>query len=116
MASIKPGDLNQSVAFDIMTNVPDGQGGFKKQPTTIETRANFRFLRGGETVIAARLNGTQPVVATIRLNERTRQITTETVMRDKRNGTKYNIRAVVPTDDRKFLEVTAQSGVTIGGK
>ncbi|MBB5702143.1 hypothetical protein FHS76_002018 [Ochrobactrum daejeonense] len=113
MANIRPGDLNQAVAFDIMTSQPDGQGGYNQVPETITTRAHFRFLRGGETVQAARLNGKQPVVATIRRNERTRLIKTDTVMRDTRTGTKYNIRAVVPTDDRKFLEVTAESGVTI---
>ncbi len=113
MANIRPGDLNQAVAFDIMTNQPDGQGGFTQVPDTISTRAHFRFLRGGETVQAARLEGKQPVVATIRRNERTRQIKTDTVMRDTRTGTKFNIRAIVPSDDRKFLEITAESGVTI---
>lgn len=115
MANIRPGDLNQSVAFDMMTNVPDGQGGHTRQPMSIETRAHYRFLRGGEAVIASRLSGVQPVVVTIRRNELTREITTTTVMRDLRTGTKYNIRAIITTDDRKFLEITAQSGVTVGG-
>jgi len=34
-------------------------------------------------------------------------------MRDVRTGVHYNIRSVVPTDDRQFLEITAESGVTI---
>ncbi len=114
MVAIKAGDLIQAVAFDLITNVPDGQGGHSRQHMTIETRAHFRYLRGGEAVIASRLSGVQPVVATIRRNELTREITTTTVMRDKRTGTKYNIRAIVTTDDRKFLEITAQSGVTVG--
>lgn len=109
MANIRPGDLNQAVAFDIMTEVPDGHNGFDLVPETITTRAHFRFLRGGETVQAARLDGKQPLVATIRRNERTRLISTDAVMRDTRTGTRYNIKAIVPTDDRKFLEVTAQS-------
>lgn len=109
MANIRPGDINQAVAFDLVTEIPDGNNGFDLVKETINTRAHFRFLRGGETVQAARLDGKQPLVATIRRNERTRQITTDTVMRDTRTGTRYNIKAIVPTDDRKFLEVTAQS-------
>jgi len=114
MANINAGDLIQSVAFDIITEVPDGQGGFTRKPETIKTRAHYRFLRGGESVIASRLSGVQPVVVTVRRSQKTRQITTSTTMRDLRTGTKYNIRAVVTTDDRRFVEITAQSGVTIG--
>lgn len=108
------GKLTQSVEFDLIAQIPDGQGGHTRQPETIKTRAHFRFLRGGEQVIASRLSGVQPVVVTVRRSEKTKQITSTTVMRDLRTGTIYNIRAVVTTDDRQFMEITAQSGVTVG--
>lgn len=113
MTKYKAGQLYQSVTFGIVTKVPDGQGGFKEVPETVATRAHFRYLRGGEVVLAARLSGRQPIVATVRLNSETRRISVDSTMRDVRTGVHYNIRSVVPTDDRQFLEITAESGVTI---
>lgn len=113
MTKYRAGQLYQSVEFHVMTKIPDGQGGYMEVPQVITTRANFRFLRGGEVVLAARLSGKQPVVATVRLNSQTRRISPDSTMKDLRTGVRYNIRSVVSTDDRQFLEVTAESGVTI---
>lgn len=78
------------------------------------------YLRGSEVVQAARLEGRQPVVATIRQNALTDQITPAWRMRDKRTGDIYEISGKVPTDDRLYYEVTAirtklgQVGVVTG--
>lgn len=112
MASkISAGSLYHKVAFDLIEEVEDGHGGFEPVKVTFETRAHIRYLRGGETVQAARLEGKQPVVVTVRRSSKTMQVDTDTVMRDARTGTVYNIRAVVPTEDRQFIEITAESGV-----
>ena len=107
---MKPLRLTESLEFD--APVYDDRG----SQTGIDEgayacRASFRFLRGGEAVQAARLDGRQPVVATIRRSSVAETITTDWVMRDVRTSTAYNVRAVVPTDDRKWLEITAESGV-----
>lgn len=104
----------ESVAFDALVGTPDGSGG---TATTWEVqftaRAQFRYLRGGESIIAARLSGTQPVVVKIRSQSAARQITPEWRMRDVRRGTVYNIRTVIPSDDRQWIEITAESGVSV---
>lgn len=110
---MKSADLIQRVAFDRNVPVPDGQGGNRKDwVEQFQNRAHFRYLRGGESVIAARLAGTQPVVVTIPAHQAARGITPEWRMRDVRTGVIYNIRTIpVPSDDRRWLEITAESGV-----
>ncbi|MCI0999201.1 head-tail adaptor protein [Ochrobactrum sp. C6C9] len=111
--AIGAGQLFHSVAFDKPGLQPDGQGGFSGWVEIANVRANIRNLRGGETVQAARLQGKQPVVATIRNAGVTRLVTTDCRMRDLRTGEVYNIRAIVIAEDRQFIEITAERGVTI---
>lgn len=106
--------LQQSIAFDEPTEVSDGQGGtILGWQERYRCRAHFRFLRGGETVQAARLEGRQPVIVTVRSSSETRQVKTEWHIRDARTGTLYNVRGITPTDDRRFLEILAESGVAV---
>lgn len=72
--------------------------------------AHMRYLRGGEAVIASRLEGKQPAVVTVRASSQTRQITPEWRMLDE-DGTPFAIRAIVPTQDRALLEITVEGGV-----
>ncbi|WP_074939767.1 phage head completion protein [Roseovarius indicus] len=107
---MKGSDLFESVTFDRPTFDAHGvQTGWSEG--VYSSRAHFRYLRGSESVMAARLDGKQPVVATIRRSAVAETINSEWVMRDVRRGTTYNIRTVVPSDDRRFLEITAESGV-----
>ncbi|WP_337183852.1 head-tail adaptor protein [Shinella sp.] len=103
------------VVFERPMKVPDGHGGRIDgwgEPVTAD--ASFRFLRGGETVQAARLAGRQPVVVTVYDNSQTRAVRTSWRMRDLRSGEVYNVRSgPVPTDDRQDLEFTVESGVAI---
>jgi len=113
-----PGKLNRRVEFDAPTTIPDGHGGGETGWTApgdaVKLWANFRFLRGGESVQAARLEGKQPVVITVRNCTQARQIDTSWRMRASRDGTHYNIRSgPVETDDRLYLEITVESGVAV---
>jgi SPP1 family predicted phage head-tail adaptor len=106
--------LFESIAFDAVTSSPDGYGG------TIEgfaeqfiVRAARKFLRGGEGVQAARLEGKQPVVLTIRASSQSRTITTDWRARDTRSATVYNIRSVEPSENRAFLDLLCESGVAV---
>ncbi|MCD1620744.1 head-tail adaptor protein [Salipiger manganoxidans] len=104
------GNLRDRFAFD--GPVYDARGvQVGMQPDLLICNGNVRYLRGGESVQAARLDGKQPVVVTIRRSSVADSITTDWVMRDVRGGTRYNVRAVVPTVDRQWLEITAESGV-----
>jgi SPP1 family predicted phage head-tail adaptor len=108
------GTLYERVAFDMPTQFPDGLGGTEEGWSEQFTAfANFKYLRGTETVMAARLTGRQPVVVTIRQSDAARLVTTDWRMRDARRGTVYNVRGVTPTDDRAYLEILCESGVAV---
>lgn len=79
-----------------------------------QDRVSVRYLRGSEAVMAARLEGRQPIVVTVRSHERTRSVTPG--WRVSINGIWYNIREPLrPTDERKReLEFLAESGVADG--
>lgn len=110
----RAGAMDWRLAFDAPTQVPNGQGGRINGWSELCTvNAHVRFLRGSEPVIAARLAGKQPVVATVRKSSLTAQITTAFRMRDVRTGVEYNIRGIVPTADRAAFEITAESGVAV---
>lgn len=108
------GKLFEAVAFDSPTLSADAYGGTENGwAEEFTTRANFKYLRGGETVMSARLQGKQPVVVTIRAHEKAQLVDPSYRMRDTRRGHEYNIRSVVPSDDRAFIEITAERGVAL---
>lgn len=74
---------------------------------------HVRFLRGGEAVIASRLEGRQQLILTVRSDSHTSAITSD--MRCVIDGRAYNIREFPrPSEDRQFLEFLAESGVADG--
>lgn len=112
------GKYRYRVAFDAPTQTQDGSGGTEAGWTAVGTGsflcwADFRYLRGGETVQAARLSGRQPAVVTIRRNSVSAAVTPAWRMRDLRSGVIYNVRSIVPTDDRARLELLCESGVAV---
>jgi len=107
------GVLREKVAFDKPTQAPDGSGGTESGwSETLACRAHFHWLRGGESVMASRLTGKQPVVVTIRASQLAKSITTGYRMRDRRTGEIYNVRAAhLMQDSRQWIEVLCESGV-----
>lgn len=120
------GKLDKLVAFDKPLREPDGHGGvvegWQEAILAVEERAFFRYLRGGETVQAARLEGRQPVVVTVYNSLATRMIDESWRMRDLREGDWasgdiwagpiYNVRLRgVVSDDRRWIEILVESGV-----
>lgn len=118
------GHLYEHVAFDKRVDASDGHGnyqdGFVEQ---FSCRAGFTYLRGTESVIAARLEGRQPIVVRVRSSTSTRSIEADWRMRNMRNGSWdgdggeeywtgpiYAVRSVIPTEDRQFIDVTVESG------
>ncbi|MEF2549999.1 head-tail adaptor protein [Aurantimonas sp. A2-1-M11] len=106
------GQLKHRLSFRSPVSVPDGYGGttdgFAEQ---FVVSARRQFLRGSEAVQAARLEGRQPVILTVRRSPDTETITTDWQAVDAREGTAYQIRSVEPTEDRAWLDMLCESGV-----
>ncbi|OWJ70993.1 phage head-tail adapter protein [Haematobacter missouriensis] len=108
------GGRNFRVAFDEPIATPNGQGGQLMGWTErLHAYARIMWLRGSETVIAARLAGRQPAVVVIPSSTIARLITTEWRMRDVRSGDVFNIRTMVESDDRADIELTVEKGVAV---
>jgi head-tail adaptor len=108
------GAMDYKVAFDAPLATPNGQGGtYAGWAERLQAFAQFTYLRGGEVVLAARLAGRQPVVVKIRASAAAAAIATDWRMRDLRSGEAYNIRSIVPSDDRQFYHLTCESGVAV---
>lgn len=106
------GQLYQRVAFDKEVSGSDGYGGtVTGWAEQFQCRAGYTHLRGGESVMAARLEGADSIVIRVRASSQTRAVTTDWRVKDVRTGTIYNIRDITPSDDRAFLDVLVQSGV-----
>ena len=92
----------------------DGYGGRDEvRAERFRAKADIRYLRGGEEVQAARLAGRQPAVVTIRAFSASREVTTGWTVRDLRRGVDYNVRSVVPSYDRRHVEITCESGIAL---
>jgi head-tail adaptor len=124
-AKTSAGHLHQRVAFDERPPVSDGYGNSEGEFAEVfSCRAGFTYLRGGETVIAGRLEGRQPIVVRVRASSETRQITAGWQMRNLRDGAwagssgeeywtgpLYAVRSIAPTEDRRWIDVMVESGV-----
>jgi len=109
---IGAGKLYHKVAFDAPVATANGYGGvIQGWEEAAEVRADIQFLRGGETVQAARLQGRQPVVIRVRYSTTLALADPSWRIRDTRSNAVYNVRSIVRSDDRHWLEVTAESGV-----
>lgn len=109
------GGLFFKVAFDKRIQTDDGFGNpVGAWGEQFECRAAYRHLRGGEAVIAARLEGKHVQVITVRAFAATRAVTTDYRIRDVRTALTFNIRDVTPNLDRQFIDFLVESGVGDG--
>ncbi|MDH0126675.1 head-tail adaptor protein [Brucella intermedia GD04153] len=107
------GTLYYKVECQSREKIDDGMGNEISGPweTRFTTRAAFRHLRGGETVMASRLQNKHPMIITVRRSSNTMQITTDWILVDSRNGKVYEIRDITPELDRQYLSLLVESGV-----
>jgi head-tail adaptor len=106
------GALDQRVGFSTRGEIEDGLGGMTESYAEVfNCAAGYFHLRGGETVLAARLEGQHTQVVRVRSFAQSRQVTTEWRIEDKRSGQVFNIRDITLTDDRLYLDFLVQSGV-----
>lgn len=110
------GDLRHRIGFFRRAVVSDGygneEGEFPDVPT-FECAADVAIKFGGETVLAARLQGQKTATITVRRSVATLAVTEAWRVREMRDGTIWNIRSgpVDPDDGRQWLEFLCQSGV-----
>lgn len=71
--------------------------------------ARVRYLQGGETVMAQRLTGIQPVVVTVRSTATTRDIKSSDRAIDARTGEALNIESVAPDEIGAFIEILCEA-------
>lgn len=95
-------------AVDELGNPVPGAGGWATQ---FSVRAAYRHLRGGEDVMAGRLQGRHTQVITVRSSSQTRQITAGWRLTDARDGTVFNVRDVTPETDRMWVSLLCERGV-----
>ncbi|MDK1489374.1 head-tail adaptor protein [Sinorhizobium sp. 7-81] len=105
------GRMQSIFRFDNRSEVEDGFGNTVGNWIEVfRGAAEVTYLRGSETVMAARLTGKQPAILKIRSSEKSRSLTTDYRAVDARSGTEFAIRAVTPTSDRLYLEILVESG------
>lgn len=117
-------DLFQIVAFDEREEIDRGDGvTVGKWIEKFQIRAGFVHLRGGESVMADRLQGQHTQIIFVRATPKTYQVSTDWRVRDVRSGefvgddwkgVEFNIRDITPSDDRQWLDFLCQSGVASG--
>lgn len=104
--------LFHKVAFLTLEGGDDGYGnyvgGWVQQFTC---RAQFIHLRGGEAVMAGRLQGTHTQIIRVRRSSLTLTATTDWMVRDTATSAEFNVRDITPTDDRAWLDLLCESGV-----
>lgn len=111
------GSLDCRVQFQRRGEKNDGYGNTVsgEWEPQFERWAEIRFMRGSESVLAARLEARRPVIITIRNSLQARLITHDwraVEIVGAVTGTVFNIREdPVRTDDRGFLQMLAESGV-----
>ncbi|MFC7399586.1 phage head closure protein [Chelatococcus sp. GCM10030263] len=110
------GDLRERFAFDEREETTDDVGNtVGSWVERFVTAARVRPLKGGEAVMADRLQGRQPVVITIRYFQAAAAVTPAWRARDARSGRLYNITAVANMDEhRRYLDLLATTGEADG--
>lgn len=105
------GDLTEHVAFDKPMRGTDGGGGVHDGFSEVFCcRAAFIHLRGGETVLQARLQGQHTQAIRVRASSSSRAVTPAWRVRDRRSGTEFAIRDITPSVDRLWIDFLVQSG------
>lgn len=106
------GRLRERVTFSRRVDQANGYGGtvgdWQDQFTVW---AGYTHLRGGETVIAARLENRHPVVIRVRQSTDTLRISADWRAADQRTGVGYAIRDVTADPGGAFIDLLCERGV-----
>lgn len=113
MARITANDLRDHVSLEKREEIDDGYGGVVGQwVPQFERNACILLSKGGETVIAARLQSVQPALIIVRYDAETATITAAWRLIETHSGTIYNIRTSADMERRgRFITMLCESGV-----
>lgn len=117
MAQIKgAGNLRERFAAESRQEIDDGAGNTVSGPWVEQCifSAAIDARRGGEAVIAGRLQGTVNFIVTGRYTSALAAVNTDWRLRDTRTGAIFAIRTVVPRPGRDYIDFDAVSGVADG--
>jgi SPP1 family predicted phage head-tail adaptor len=105
-------DLYYHVAFDRRAEVDDGMGNTQSDwVEQFQCRAAYRHLRGGEGVMAGRLEGKHTQIITVRSSTLRRSVTSDWRIRDARSGDAFAIHDVTFETDRQWISLLVERGV-----
>ena len=111
------GPMRQLLAWerreDVNPDFPEDYGNTQSDwVEQFRCAAARQAMRGGETVLASRLAGTQPYIVTIRQCAAARQIRTDWRARDVRSGQVLQVKSIMdPTDRGAFFDIMVVEGV-----
>lgn len=107
------GKLRELIAFEARQTIDDGLGNETSGPWVEQCRANAERtpLKGGEAVLASRLEGKQPYLVTVRWSVATSQVTTDWRAIDVRTGAVYALQTAVPRVRRDYIDMMCIEGV-----
>jgi head-tail adaptor len=108
------GEMKRRLRFEMRTGpVDDGYGNTVAGSWTSQftVAAAVKYLLGSETVLAARLEGRQPAVITVRTSTNSKRITHEWRAVDTRSGAVYALKEPPRDAGLGFLEMLAELGV-----
>lgn len=107
------GKLRELIAFEVRQNLDDGFGNEVSGPWQEQCRANAERLplKGGEAVLASRLQGKQPYLLTVYWNLATSQVTPDWRAVDVRTGAVYAIQTAVARERRDYIDMMCVEGV-----
>lgn len=106
------GELRERVRFERRVTVSDGYGneqGDWIQELTVAAR--IQPLRGSESVMAARLQGVQPVLIVVRASSASRAIKTDWRAVDARSGVAYAIKTATLREGGDYIDLLCEAGV-----
>lgn len=115
--NIGAGDLRFSIRFEKRATTDDGYGNVRGSWTTQFTRrAYIGPMRGGESVIAGRLEGTRPTIIVVRYDSSTKTISNDwravEVLPDGTDGVVYAVRQAEDMErEYKFVTLLCEGGV-----
>ena len=111
---MKSGELRERFSFAFRQTVQDGigneQGEWIDQFTCWAKKIT---LRGGENVMASRLQGRSPAVLTVRYSIQASGITTDWRCTDTRTSEVFNIRQVTVSPKRDAIDFLLEAGVAV---
>lgn len=106
------GTLKERVSFAVRNTHDDGFGNTVSDwIEQFQDAAEYTHLRGGETVIAARLENRHPQVIRVRASSATRRVAADWRVTDTRTGVEYAIMDVTASTDNKWIDFLCERGV-----